>query len=360
VPDLEIRSHRGLYAVRFGSAFAGLEKGLAPTEHLIIDAKVAELHAKALGPALAGASVLRVEATELNKSLERFPDHATHLLSRGLRRGHTLVAVGGGIIQDITAFLAATMLRGVPWVFHPTTLLAQADSCIGSKSSVNVGAWKNQLGTFTPPREIRVSLDALSTLDERDMRSGIGEMIKVHVIAGPEEVRALAADFPRLLADRAALERALRRSLEIKKRLIELDEFDEKERLVLNYGHSFGHAIESATDFAIPHGIAVTMGMELANALSVRRGLVARAELEAAATMIAANRAGFERVEVPEDRFLQALARDKKNAGTGEARLVLLRGPGKVFLERVALDDDFRSFCRGYFAGLRDAAGAGR
>lgn len=352
-----IRSHRGPYVVRFDRTFAGIESGLAPHEHLVIDARVANVYSGTLRAALAVKSVLRVEATEASKSLERFPDYVTHLLDRGLRRNHVLVAVGGGIIQDITAFLAATLLRGVPWRFYPTTLLAQADSCIGSKSSVNVGPYKNQLGTFTPPREIIISTELLASLADADLRSGLGEMIKAHIIAGWEDTRSIAADYPRLLADRPLLTRYIRRSLEIKKLAIEADEFDRDERLVMNYGHSFGHAIESATRYAIPHGIAVTIGMDVANYLSSRLGYLDRRTFDELHQLLAANYAGFERVPIPEERFFAALAKDKKNEDGGLS-IVLMRGPGRVFVERRPDSEQLRSLCTEYFEWLpgREAA----
>src|SRR5581483_3202456 len=192
--------------------------------------------------------------------------------ARKIRRNHVLVAIGGGIIQDITCFLAATMLRGLPWNFIPTTLLAQADSCIGSKSSINAGEAKNILGTFTPPARVDVSTRFLKTLDERDIRSGIGEMLKVHAIEGPQSFDQIAHDYENILSDDSVMLHYIRRSLDIKKRIIEIDEFDRGPRNVMNYGHSFGHAIESATDFAVPHGIAVTLGMDLANYTAVRTG----------------------------------------------------------------------------------------
>ena len=346
VDDLVMRSHRGPYRVRFGPAFAGLERGLTDREHLIIDARVAELYAEILAPALSGRSVLRIEATEANKSLEQFPAYIEHLLDQGVRRDHVLIAVGGGIIQDITAFLAATLLRGLSWRYYPTTLLAQADSCIGSKSSVNVGRYKNQLGTFTPPEDIAISLEVLETLREAEMRSGVGEMIKVHLIAGWEDTRAIAADYSRLAAERSLLLRYLRRSLEIKKVKIEADEFDRGERLVMNYGHSFGHAIESATDFAVPHGIAVTMGMEIANFLSWRLGLLDEAAYEELRPLLAANCAGFEHTPIPEEPFFAALAKDKKRLAAGAMTVILMRGPGQVFQISLPADEAHRALCR--------------
>ncbi|MBI3317661.1 MAG: 3-dehydroquinate synthase [Candidatus Omnitrophica bacterium] len=346
--DLVIQSHKGPYRVRFGSPFEGLESGLGAREHLLVDARVAELYAGPLAAALKGPSVLRIEATEENKSLERFPAYIGHLLKHGIRRDHTLVAVGGGVLQDIAAFLAAILHRGIAWRFHPTTLLAQADSCIGSKSSVNVAGYKNQLGTFTPPKEIRISTDLLETLSEVDLRSGIGEMIKVHLISGREDTQGIAADYPRLLTDRPVLLRRIRRSLEIKRELIERDEFDRDERLVMNYGHSFGHAIESATRFQVPHGIAVTIGMDLANYLSWAWGFLGRELFEEIHPLLAANIRGFEEVEIPEEHLFLALGRDKKNLG-GDLSLILTRGPGRMFRGRVPQDENLRRICRDYF-----------
>ena len=349
--DLTIQSHQGPYTVRFDRLFEGLEQGLAPTEHLLIDARVAELYTEALTPALAGHSVLRIEATEANKSLSRLPVFVTHLLEHAVRRNHVLVAVGGGIIQDITAFLAATLLRGLPWRFYPTTLLAQADSCIGSKSSLNVGPYKNQLGTFTPPREVVIATEVLDSLSEIDIRSGIGEMIKVHIIAGWTQTRAIAVDYPRLASDKHLLQQYIRRSLEIKQRLVERDEFDRNERLVMNYGHSFGHAIESATDYAIPHGIAVSIGMDLANRLSWQFGLIERAVYEELHELLAANYVGFEHCPIPEDRLFAGLAKDKKNLGE-RISLILMRGPGQVFRDQYVPDARFRTLCLDYLRSL--------
>jgi 3-dehydroquinate synthase len=336
--------------VTFGPPFDGLAE-LATQGRVIIDDRVATLYGDALGAVLAAPSTLRIEATEANKSLERMADYVLHQLEHGLRRDHTLIAVGGGIVQDIVCFLAATVMRGLPWVYYPTTLLAQADSCIGSKSSINVGRFKNQLGTFTPPREIRLSVDLLRTLRESDVRSGLGEVIKVHIISGWDDTRALLRDYIGLTTDASRLQHYIRRSLEIKKVRIEADEFDQDVRLVLNYGHTFGHAIESATRYAIPHGIAVSMGMQFANFVSVRLGLLAPDVYETLRPVLAANYAAFAAVPIPEEAFFASLSRDKKNSGHN-LTLVLLRGPGEVFLHRQPNDDQFRQVCREFLSGL--------
>ncbi len=351
--SLMIQSHTGPYTASFDDdAFAHLNAAVLPAFHFIVDNRVAGLYARDLDCVLAAPSVLRVEATEENKSLDKFPAYVEHLVAHGARRNHTLVAIGGGIIQDITCFLAATMFRGMSWHFYPTTLLAQADSCIGSKSSINVGKIKNVMGTFTPPQQIAISTRVLTTLTDRDFRSGIGEMLKVHGIDGPASFDRIAADYGRLVTDRAVLRHYMYRSLEIKKRLIEEDEFDRGARQIMNYGHSFGHAIESATDFAVPHGIAVTLGVDMANYVAVRLGRMDVRHYRRMHPTLAANYAGFERTEVPFEAFLSALGKDKKNRDA-QLSLILPDAEARVTRGQYANNENFRAICADYFAGER-------
>lgn len=343
-----IQSHKGPYQVSFETPFLGLEKGLQKGEYLIIDAHVADLYATLLGSVLASGSVLRIEATEKNKSLEKIPEYITHLTERGIKRGHALVAIGGGIVQDITSFIAAVLFRGLSWRFYPTTLLAQADSCIGSKSSINVGKHKNQVGTFTPPENIHISTAVLETLDPVDLRSGIGEIIKSHIIASWDDFRHLAAHYQCLARDKDLLMQVIQRSLKIKKAIIEKDEFDKQERLILNYGHTFGHAIESATHYEIPHGIGITIGMDMANFVSEQLGFITHEIFDELRSVLRLNYADFEDISIPEDDFFDAINKDKKNV-ENDISLVLMRGPGAVFIDRYPNDEQFQACCRKYF-----------
>lgn len=348
-PQMIVQSHKGPYPVTFGGPFAGLENGLQKTEHLLIDAKVAGLYSEILEKTLQHSSVLKIAAAEENKSLEKMPEYVLRLIAGGIKRGHVLVAVGGGIIQDIAAFLGQVLFRGMAWRFYPTTLLAQADSCIGSKSSVNVGGYKNQVGTFTPPRAIHIAAEVLDTLEEVDVRSGIGEMIKVHLIAGGEDFQNIARDTPRLAEDKGVLLRTLRRSLEIKKALVEKDEFDQNERLILNFGHTFGHAIESAADYRVPHGIGVTIGLDMAHFISRAFGFLTSAQYDGVRPLLRRNFKGFERLNLPLERFFEAILKDKKNVEQSLS-LILTRGPGNVFRDRIPFDEKFRALCREYFS----------
>ncbi len=351
---LAVQSHKGPYEVCFDeSALDTLNGSDLSNLHLIIDRRVAELYRGQMNRLLSHPSLLLIEATEEAKSLERFPAYVSHLVAKGVKRGHVLLAIGGGILQDITCFLAATLLRGLDWRFLPTTLLAQADSCIGSKSSINCADAKNILGTFTPPKRIDLSTRFLDTLDERDVRSGIGEMLKVHAIDGPAAFLRIASDYEAMLKDRKVMLDYLRASLEIKKRYIELDEFDQGPRNIFNYGHSFGHAIEAATRFAVPHGIAVSLGMDMANHIAAGLGLCDPSLPESARPVLRANYKGFETTPVPFDAFMAALSKDKKNVGAGSVTVILPHGDGRIERRTVTTDDKFLALTRNFLESVR-------
>jgi 3-dehydroquinate synthase len=347
-----VQSHVGPYRVEFADGPLPSFEDLPGTPHLVVDEWVARLHADALAAVLASRPTLGIEATETAKSLEQFPGYVQALVSGGIRRGDVIVAVGGGIVQDIACFLAATLMRGLEWWFVPTTLLAQADSCIGSKSSINVGELKNILGTFTPPARVHLWPGYLATLEERELHSGVGEMLKVHAIESPASFDRIAQDYDRLFEDPAVMQRYVRASLEIKRRIVEEDEFDQGPRNVMNYGHSFGHAIESATRFAIPHGIAVTIGMDMANFVSMRLGPGTAETYERMRQVLTANAAGYGDVAIEVDAVVEAIGKDKKNVGS-DLRLVLPDEGGRIGLVRRPNDEAFRTVCHEYLGDAR-------
>jgi 3-dehydroquinate synthase len=350
---IEIASHKGSYTAYFDDdAFERLNTDVPTNAHFIIDSTIADLYPDQLSNVLSSPSVLLVEALETNKSLDCMPAYVRQLVSKGIRRDHTLIAIGGGILQDITCFLSATLLRGIDWKFYPTTLLAQADSCIGSKSSINAGDAKNIMGTFTPPKEVYISTRLLQTLDEADVRSGVGEMLKVHAIEGPDAFARIASDYDRLFTDPAAMMTYIRRSLEIKKPYIETDEFDRGPRNIFNYGHSFGHAIEAATNFGIPHGIGVTIGMDMANYVAAESGVGSAETFMSRHDCLKRNYRTFEDYSVPVDPFLKALGKDKKNVGT-ELVLILPDADGKIQKTQRANDDVFRALCTTFLEQVR-------
>ncbi len=349
-----IQSHRGPYTVWFeDNGVAGLPGRFDGVCHYLIDANVARLYSTELAPVLALPTTQVIEAVESNKSIEAAIPVFETLARNGVRRDQVLVAIGGGIIQDLTCFAASVLLRGVPWRFFPTTLLAQADSCIGSKSSINLGPTKNILGTFNPPCQIAIYGDFLDTLGPREIRSGIGEIVKVHAIDGCASFDRLAADFDRLFVDRQTLLHYTKAALAIKQRFIELDEFDRDVRNVFNYGHSFGHAIESATNYAVPHGIAVALGMDMANHIAASRGDLPWGHQQ---RMQAVLRKLYARdlVRLDLDAILAALMKDKKNTKTQLGLVFAVGDAADIQRVYVLPDDAFREQCAGFLATVAE------
>lgn len=349
--ELCIQARSGPYRVEFLEAdIEGWLASLPEDCVFLVDKKVAALHEGALRRPLASSRVLLIDATEPAKSLEEVVPIVERLLELGVRRGQLLVAVGGGIIQDICCFVASTLFRGLPWSFVPTTLLAQADSCIGSKSSINLGKYKNIVGTFYPPEQVLVFSGFLDTLPLVEWHSGAGEMLKVHAISGPSAFDSIASDFHRLFSDPLVLRRYVRASLAIKQSFVEADEFDRGIRNLLNFGHSFGHAIESATAYAMPHGVAVTIGMEMAAFVANRRGLLPEEQLLRMRDTLRENYAIMRHCPIPVPGFFEAIRRDKKNT-VAALGLILPVGPN-ASVERVAvpMDEQFRDACGEYLS----------
>ena len=352
--NLKIQSYKGEYKVAFNDTLLKDTSCLLEGEpHFIIDSNVARLYKSELQSVLQHPNVIIIEATEGNKSLDTIIPVFEQLVSNKIRRDHVIVAIGGGIVQDITCFIASTLLRGVAWKFVPTTLLAQADSCIGSKSSINLGDTKNILGTFNPPQDIFLNTGFLDTLDKKEIYSGIGEIIKVHVIDGIKSFDQLAIDFEKIYVDRDVLLKYIRSALLIKKRYIEEDEFDRGIRNIFNYGHSFGHAIESSTHYAVPHGIAVTIGMDMANYIAAQRDLLPIEHYQRMHPVLQKNYEMFVKTEIPVDALLSALMKDKKNTSTMLGLIFPLGSEADVQRVQVPPDETFRTQCISYLEELK-------
>lgn len=348
--EISIQSHRGIYKVHFvDDPFKSMENIANEKTYFIVDKNVAEIYEKNLAPILAKSRHIIIVANELSKDLDRFSGYTHSLAEMGVKRDCTLVAVGGGVIQDITCFLASTLFRGMSWFFFPTTLLAQADSCIGSKSSINVAGIKNLMGTFTPPNEIVIGVKFLETLEHKDVLSGVGEMLKVHGIAGIKYLQDISKDYERILSDSDVMNAYIHQSLLIKKGIIEVDEFDTGIRNVMNYGHTFGHAIESATDYGISHGIAVTIGQDMACTYSFEKKFISKEIYEAANKALLKNFGDSRKVKVNFDLFLAAIKKDKKNIGSQVAIIIPVNDLFKIEKRLVNSDDEFINFCKNYF-----------
>jgi 3-dehydroquinate synthase len=207
------------------------------------------------------AKTLTIQVSEEGKTLETCERIISFLKDRGATRESTLIAIGGGNIQDLATLSASLYMRGIAWKYYPTTSTAMLDSCIGGKSSINVASSKNLIGNFYPPNEIRCFTDFLSTLSEIDLASGIIEAAKICFAKDSVTFDFFLKSLRSTNQQEQRVDEGLIFStLTAKKWFIEVDEFDKRERQLLNFGHTVGHALESATNFRIPHGIAVGIG----------------------------------------------------------------------------------------------------
>jgi 3-dehydroquinate synthase len=319
-------------------------EGLPPAASAVIvtNLTVAPLYAQRLKLAL-GSRYSRVLVIEL-------PDGEAHkdwtslnaifdaLLGAGCDRKTVLFALGGGVVGDITGFAAACYMRGVPFVQVPTTLLAQVDSSVGGKTAINHPLGKNMIGAFHQPLRVLADLATLATLPQREVVAGLAEVIKLGPIADETLLVWLEANLDALLErDGVALARAVRRSCEIKAWVVGQDEREGGLRAILNFGHTFGHAIESGLGYGQwLHGEAVGCGMVMAAELSVRLGLIDATYAQRLTRLIERTGLPIRGPALGTSRYLELMRVDKKAQG-GKIRFVVIEAPGRAGL-RVAPD----------------------
>ncbi len=273
---LKIESNINDYDVIFEETFEFIQKlNNISNSILIIDKNVYSLYRKEFNN-IEQDNLFLFNAIEENKTFDYVKEIYDFLISKSVKRNLTIVSIGGGITQDITGFVASTLYRGVKWIFVPTTFLAMTDSCIGSKTSINYDKHKNLMGTFYPPRQIHINTDFLDTLEELDFYSGIGETIKFQLMKEeyPKQFDEVLDIVEKVKYDKKYRLEIIHNNMEIKLGYMKGDEFDLGRRNLLNYGHCFGHALETSSDYYVPHGIAVNVGMMFANILSNSRHLL--------------------------------------------------------------------------------------
>jgi 3-dehydroquinate synthase len=237
-----------------------------PRAILLIDNKIKDLWFPKLRNDL---PIFEVDAKETNKNISTAIDFAEFMESIGTTKANMVYVVGGGIMQDIGAFACAMYKRGIPWTYLPTTLLGMADSCIGGKTGLNHKSTKNLMALFAAPRRIVHFLPFIETLPKREIISGFGEALKLHATGGYAFMKCFDAHID--LALSGSLEdtrQIITSSLSVKRAVVEEDEFEQSLRRSMNYGHSIGHAIEALTNFAFPHGMAVSIGVMVENMIA--------------------------------------------------------------------------------------------
>jgi len=251
----KVAASTGEYAVHIGSNLLQSQLAQADQQIVLCD----DFFASALQAQ--GLNLICIHPTESAKSLDQMEPIIVALRELGATRKTHILALGGGVVQDIATFVTSVYMRGLKWNYFPTTLLSMADSCIGGKSSINVGPYKNLVGNFYPPDNIYIDIQFISTLSADQRATGLLEAVKICFACTGKAFEKYIALQPNTNSSPEVFNQVIRLALAAKRWFIEIDEHDCKERLLLNYGHTFGHAIEGACNFLIPHGIAVGMGM---------------------------------------------------------------------------------------------------
>jgi 3-dehydroquinate synthase len=342
------------YPIHIGEGVLGRAELYAPhvkgrRAAVVTNATVARLHAPRLEAALAmaGAEVMRILLPdgEQFKNWETLNHIFDALLAAKADRATVLVALGGGVVGDMAGFAAATYQRGVAHLQVPTTLLAQVDSSVGGKTAINHPLGKNMIGAFHQPAAVVADTGVLATLPPREFAAGLAEVVKYGAIFDADFLAWLEANAAKLQGrDPQALVHAIRRSCEIKAEIVALDERESGARALLNFGHTFGHAIESASGYgALLHGEAVAIGMALAARFSARLGRVPREDAERLVALL-------ERLGLPvaaprfaRDVWLDYMGRDKKNE-KGRITLILLDALGRASIVKDAPQRELEAF----------------
>jgi 3-dehydroquinate synthase len=323
---------------------------------VVTDATVAALHLPRLVAGLDAAGIAHraivLPPGEQTKDFGHFQALAEDILGGGIERGTPLVALGGGVIGDLTGFTAATLLRGLDYVQIPTTLLAQVDSSVGGKTAIDTRHGKNLVGAFHQPVLVLADIDALGTLPRRELLAGYAEIVKYGLIRDRDFYEWLERNGAAMVGGDAALRRAaVLRSCAAKAAVVAADEFEMGERQLLNFGHTFGHALEAETGFgdALLHGEGVALGMRLAFDLSARLGLCPVADAQQVGRHFAAvglpvslDHMGNAR-RFTADALISHMRKDKKMRD-GHITLILVRGIGEAFVSREVPEAALRDF----------------
>jgi 3-dehydroquinate synthase len=330
---ITINTNSGASRILIGERLENLQRYVpVPKPVIITDVNVGRLYPL---DSMAG-DVITIGTGEEIKTLDTVREIYAHLVSSGTDRSAFIVGIGGGIVCDICGFVASTFLRGVRFGFVATTLLAQVDASVGGKNGVNFNGYKNLIGLFHQPEFVLCDPELLKTLPQKEISCGLAEIVKHAAIADADLFEYLERHAEGILAlDRQLIEKLVRVSVRIKSSIVGRDETEKGERRLLNFGHTFGHAIEKVSGVA--HGEAVSRGMVMASALSIKRDLLSAQEYRRLCDLL-------KRLKLPNgftsspQKIFDAVTKDKKRAGD-RIHFVLLNGIGKAVVEPITLKE---------------------
>ncbi len=328
-----INTNSGRSNILIGESLQNLQRYVPAARPIIItDVNVGKLyHLDSMA-----AKVIIIGTGEEIKTLETVEDIYSQLISWGADRSAFIVGIGGGIVCDIAGFVASTYLRGVRFGFVATTLLAQVDAAIGGKNGVNFERYKNMVGLFQQPEFVICDPEVLKTLPQKEIACGLAEIVKHAAIADPDLFAYLERHAEDILElESRAVKKVVSASVRIKASIVRRDETEKGERRILNFGHTFGHAIEFAT--GVPHGEAVSLGMVYASNLSFKRGLLTDAENQRLQVLLNDLHLPT-RFNSKTEGVAEAIGKDKKRADV-RIHFVLLNGIGNAVVEQIAVEE---------------------
>ena len=324
-----IRAESHTYSVIIGQ---GLIKELLEVDQPLI---VADRRFREMLESQGRFGCIYIDAIESSKTLSTVEEVIISLQKLGARSNSKVVAIGGGIIQDIMTLVASLYMRGIAWIYVPTTLLAMADSCVGGKSSINTKTVKNLIGNIFPPETIYADTDFISTLSDEDFSAGLAEASKICFCKGADEFQKFlnlpSSKSPKYLAQMLPL------VLNAKKWFVEIDEFDHSERKQLNFGHTFGHALEVGSSYGIAHGLAVASGIKAAMIYESKSRVLSKVEEQFmlyADSLVNGPKFNWSTDDIDWESYASALNADKKHSET-EYVLLLPNAGGGVRMQRI-------------------------
>ena len=326
---LNIKSKIHDYSVYFEKNIHKVIQSFPQESVYIVDTNVYKIFLKNY---LKNKKFICINSNENNKDFSSL-SKVINFFIKNISKETKVISVGGGVIQDISSFVCSVFKRGVEWFFIPTTIISQGDSCIGGKTSINYMGIKNQLGNFYPPKKIILNPNFVKKLPKQEFFSGMGEMGHYFFLSNKKDYLFYKNFLKKVVLNKKIdLYKIIFKSLEIKKKYIEKDEFDKNLRLNLNYGHTFGHAIENLTH--LPHGIAVAHGMDISNYISFKNHLISHQtyfEMKETLKMIL-NSYKIKKINIT--KMISLIKKDKKSTKKN-IRVILTKGIGKMFVSKI-------------------------
>ena len=351
---ITIKSYNGNYSVEFYKKInISIKKSKQKNKLILIDRRVYNLYKNKLKKLVNKYPTLLIRATEKEKTIYGVKKVLNFLQKNEATRKTILIGIGGGIIQDIATFSSHIFYRGIDWHYYPTTLLSMSDSCIGAKCGINFNAFKNQVGVFHPPKKVIIFDEFLGTLSKKDILSGYGEILKLSIIDSNNKYLELLSCLKKFGPNLQSITKLIQNSLIAKKKIIEKDELESDLRRVLNYGHTFGHALESVTNNKINHGMAVIWGIDIANFISTQMNMLSKRTFNELHEVIKKYFPIKYKKNFSTKRILYFVKKDKKFE-KNYINMALLQKPGSVIIKPVKFDKFLQKTVNNYLHNFNE------